>query len=358
MRWALATTLAGAAVLAAGCGSGGEPEAAAAPDGTTTATVQRRTLVTRENVDGTLGYAGARPLLQRLGGDGGPDASGPTITWLPREGSHAGRGDALYRADGEPVRLLYGSTPAYRDLAPGTEGADVRQLERNLRALGHDPGAVDGTFDADTAAAVRAWQADAGWTQTGVVRLGQVAFLPGPRRIGDVKVATGDVAPPGTEVMTTTSREQVVHVDLPADDQDLARRAGDVTVTLPGGRTVDGRISRVGRVAEAPAAQQGEPGGDEEPTIDVTVRLAGDADTGRLDGAPVSVGLAAEVGRDVLAVPVTALLALPGGGYAVERRTAAGTERVPVEPGQFADGLVAVRGALRAGDEVVVPDGL
>ena len=65
-----------------------------------------------------------------------------------------------------------------------------------------------------------------------------------------------------------------------------------------------------------------------------------------------------EVGRDVLAVPVTALLALPGGGYAVERRTAAGTERVPVEPGQFADGLVAVRGALRAGDEVVVPDGL
>lgn len=366
MRPAVLVALTGGAVVAlAGCGSaGGAGPTNAADDGTTTAKVQRTTLVTRQTVSGTLGYAGRRGLLNRLGG--GEASTGSTITWLPAEGAAVRRGGPLYRVDGEAVRLLYGTTPAYRTLSWGDEGVDVEQLERNLAALGYDPGAVDGTFDGDTDDAVRDWQADVGWTQTGQVELGQVAFLPGARRIGDVKTAEGDVVSAGQPVLETTTRRQVVSIDLDADDQQLARRGERVTVSLPGGRSADGRITHVGAVAHAAADDGGsgqsgsddEGGGEEDATIDVTVRLDPGSDTGRLDGAPVSVGLVDEVSRNALAVPVTALLAKAGGGYEVEKRTGGGARRVPVEVGQFTDGMVAVTSPqLQAGDEVVVPDG-
>jgi peptidoglycan hydrolase-like protein with peptidoglycan-binding domain len=366
MRPAVAIALAGGAVVALGaCGSGGSgTQAAGTDDGTTTAQVQRTTLITRQTVSGTLGYADQRSLLNRAGGATQTQA-GATITWLPDEGAIVRRGGALYRLDGEAVRLLYGTTPAYRTMSWGDAGTDVEQLERNLKALGYDPGDVDGTFDGDTYDAVRAWQEDAGWTKTGQVELGQVAFLPAARRIGEIKVATGDVVATGAEVLETTARRQVVTIDLDADDQELAKRGEQVTVSLPGGRSAKGRISHVGAVAHAAASDTGgQPGSDddsgeeEDATIDVTVRLNADANTGRLDGAPVSVGLVDEVGRDVLAVPVTALLAKAGGGYAVDKQVAGGVQRVPVRVGQFTDGEVAVTSPqLQQGDTVVVPDG-
>jgi hypothetical protein len=367
MRPAVAIALAGGAVVVlGGCGSGGSgTQAAGADDGTTTAQVQRTTLITRQTVSGTLGYAGQRSLLNRAGGGAEQADGAATITWLPDEGAIVRRGGALYRLDGEAVRLLYGTTPAYRTMSWGDTGTDVEQLERNLKALGYDPGDVDGTFDGDTYDAVRAWQEDAGWTKTGQVELGQVAFLPGARRIGDVTVATGDVVATGAEVLETTSRRQVVTIDLDADDQELAKRGEQVTVSLPGGRSAEGRISHVGAVAHAAADDSGGQGGsddgggdEEDATIDVTVRLGADANTGRLDGAPVSVGLVDAVSRDVLAVPVTALLAKAGGGYAVDKQVAGGVQRVPVQVGQFTDGEVAVTSPhLKQGDKVVVPDG-
>ena len=363
MKPVVAAALAGGAVALAGCGSGGggTGPAQAGDDATTTAKVQRTTLITRETVSGTLGYADERTLLNRLSAGEAP----ATVTWMAPEGATIRRGQALYRLDNEAVRLLFGSTPAYRTLAWGTEGPDVEQLERNLDALGYDPGTIDDTYDGDTYDAVRAWQEDVGWEETGRVTLGQVAFLPGARRIGRHTVTRGDVVAAGAAVLQTTAPRQVVTIALDADDQQLAQRGQQVTVSLPGGRTTEGRIASVGAVAH-PAADDGgdapgsdDAGGEEEDaTIDVTVRLTAGADTGRFDGAPVSVGLVGQVARDVHAVPVTALLAKVGGGYEVEKRTPTGDQRVTVEVGQFTDGLVAVTSPqLDEGDEVVVPDG-
>jgi len=68
----------------------------------------------------------------------------------------------------------------------------------------------------------------------------------------------------------------------------------------------------------------------------------------------VSVDLVSERRRDVLTVPVTALVARPGGGYAVE--SAADHILVAVTPGLYTDSLVEVSGSgLRAGMRVVVP---
>ena len=302
------------------------------------------------------------------GGSGGstaePDSStgsgSGTVTALPRPGSVVRRGEPLYRVDGEPIVLMYGATPAYRDLELGVEdGRDVRQLEENLAALGFDPGTVDTEFTSTTAAAVTDWQESAGLPETGAVELGRIVFLPGARRIGEHRTSVGSVLSAGSEVLDTSSTRRVVTIELDAALQSLARKGDRVEVTLPNQSTLRGRISDVGRVArekEASDADSGAaPGAEQELVIDVTVRLRSARGIGRLDEAPVSVGLAQESRKNVLAVPVEALVARRGGGYGVE--LAAGRRVVPVRTGLFAGGYVEVAGSgIREGARVVVPD--
>lgn len=76
-----------------------------------------------------------------------------------------------------------------------------------------------------------------------------------------------------------------------------------------------------------------------------------------LDQAPVDVIVISDRSSGVLAIPVTGLLALAEGGYAVEVVADDGTTYlIGVDPGLFADGLVEVTGSgLEAGMEIVVP---
>jgi len=72
-------------------------------------------------------------------------------------------GAVLLTTSGRPVFILQGEVPAYRDLAPGISGDDVRQLEAGLKRLGFDSGPIDGTYDEQTSAAVADWYTSAGW---------------------------------------------------------------------------------------------------------------------------------------------------------------------------------------------------
>jgi peptidoglycan hydrolase-like protein with peptidoglycan-binding domain len=248
-----------------------------------------------------------------------------------------------------------GSLPAYRPMHRGDEGTDVLQLERGLAAAGYGTGTIDGTFDASTAAAVRAWQDDRGLAGTGVVELGRIVFLPGARRVTKLTAQAGGRAGPGP-ALTTTSTRRVVTINLDAADQRSAKPGAQAPVELPDGTTVRGWITRVGRVATIASGQDG--GG--APTITVTIQLSSRRGLGHLDAAPVSVRLARSRRHHVLAVPVTALVATKGGGYAVEVARAGVSPRlVPVTPGLFAGGYVQVtpleRRVLRAGTRVTVP---
>jgi Putative peptidoglycan binding domain len=150
------------------------------------ATVQRRNLVATDTESGTLGYANAQTVFNRLSG---------TITSLPAVGHVVKPGQTLYRVDGAPVVLFDGVVPAYRALSDGVSaGADVTQLKRNLVHLGFDPNhqiTINNTFDAATTAAVERWQASLGQTQTGTVTLGTMVFLPGAQRITSVSAVLG-----------------------------------------------------------------------------------------------------------------------------------------------------------------------
>jgi peptidoglycan hydrolase-like protein with peptidoglycan-binding domain len=315
-----------------------------------TATVERRDLVQHETVDGTLGYGDGETLYAQAMG---------TVTALREPGTVVRRGEALYRLDGKPVTLMYGTVPMWRRLnaaAPG--GKDIRELERNLVALGYDPDGdidIDDEWDSATTAAVKRWQKDKGLPRTGSVEPGQIAFLAGPRRIGQLKTTVGGVLQPGAEVLDTSSTARVVDVDLDADKQSLVKEGDKVEVDLPDGSTVNGWITSVGKVAESQEDPQ--TGEQTDPTIPLEIRLARAVKTGGLDEAPVDVAIEQDRADNVLTVPVSALLALAEGGYAVEVVDPAGsTHLVAVKPGLYADGTVAITGKeIKKGMKVVVP---
>jgi peptidoglycan hydrolase-like protein with peptidoglycan-binding domain len=349
---ALAAAAGGAALTAAGGDSGSNAaEEAGTSSARATTTVRRRDLVQHETVDGTLGYGDVEILYAQVPG---------SVTALRKPGSVVGRGQALYWLNGKPVTLMYGEVPMWRRLDRSSKGAsDIRQLERNLVALGFDPDGdieIDNEWDSATTAAVKRWQEDRGLRVTGSVELGQVAFLPGPRRIGQLKTTVGALLQPGSEIMGTSATKRVVTVDLDADKQSLVNKGDEVEVELPDGSTVDGRIATVGKVAESEVDP--ETGEQSDPTIPVEIRLAPAAKTGGLDETPVDVSLQKDRVKNALTVPVSALLALAEGGYAVEVVDSGGsTHLVPVEPGMYADGIVEIRGTgIKKGMKVVVPE--
>ncbi len=434
-----------AAVLLAG--EDDRPAAAGAASlSTKVASIERRDLVETDTEDGTLGYSDERPALNRLSG---------TLTRLPAEGSVIRPGRRLFAVEGRSVWLLDGAVPAYRALGPSaSDGADVRQLERNLRALGYDQGSamtVDGAWDSGTTAAVRRFQSARGMVQDGTIELGRVVFLPGARRVKSVDVDLGSISAAGsgaadpkgsgtlatigsvagallsslqqtvpttpapttpaattttptvtqtetvtvttpapattpraqttpaatpptqdatpragggsggsgsagtgsgggsgdgsgarsaTKILTTTSTHQIVTVDLDATKQSVARTGARVRATLPSGDQIAGRVVFVGKVAEAEQDEQGQDSGNA--TLKVKVRLSKPVKA--LDQAPVTIDFEQSRAKDVLAVPVTTLLAQPGGTFAVEVRRGSSRRLVRVSTGLFAAGFVEIEG--------------
>jgi peptidoglycan hydrolase-like protein with peptidoglycan-binding domain len=318
-----------------------------------TATVVRADVASNQLVAGTLGYTGALSVVNE---------SGPGIvTWLPSPGSVVRRGQPLFQLSGQPVFLFYGAVPAWRAFKPGmTQGPDVRELQRNLTSLGFSPGRADGQFGWSTEAAVERWQQAHGLVVTGTIPFGEVTFLPGPLRVTIVAAPLGGPVAAGAAVLSGTSVSPAVFVSLTVGGAQVSR--GDaVLVTMPDGTTtIPGSVTSVGRVAVVAggAGAQGS-GGTPSATVPVTIAIGGSRLPAGLDQAPVQVAITAQRDTNVLAVPVTALLALPGGGYAV-RVSGPAPRLIPVATGLFDDmtGLVEVTGhGLAAGLNVAVAQG-
>jgi hypothetical protein len=450
---ALALLIAVGIVVAIVLGGGSSPpsRAANAPiSSSTTAIVQRRDLVQIDTESGTLGYLNPQTVYNRLSG---------TITWLPSVGEVIRPGQTLFQVGGEPVILMNGRTPAYRDLGSSDGDAnDILELNRNLVALGFNPEGiiVDDAWQAATTAGVDDLQASLGETKTGTLTLGHIVFLPGERLVSSVSAQLGSQAalravvpapafvslrttattsestttsngtrtpqprhaktpntvatllsllraetaqlnaaaaqlraatqndgsapkrgtnpPPtsttkttndapgnsggntagggsATPVLATSSPQLVVTVQLDPSKQREAKIGGLVTVELPSGNMVNGRISAVSSVGQPSNGTADDGGGGTAATtgsgapttVPVTITLRGHPSGKGLDQASVSVNFAEAKVRHALSVPVTALLATQGGRYALQ--DAATPHRlIPVTPGLFAAGYVQISG--------------
>lgn len=371
-----------AVVGALGLGGGGDKGPSAPSRAGSLVPVTRATLTERTSVDGQLGYGTEIPLPVKATG---------TVTWLPQTGTTAKRGDTLLRVDDRPVVLLYGSLPMYRDLGLGSEasgpasggtqgrqegktpaaspsaspsptatasaapaeltGMDVLQFETNLAALGYTGFTVDETFTSATAAAVKRWQKALGEPQTGTVGVGDVIYSAGKVRIGHPGVRLG--AAVGENTLTYTGSSRKVVVSASAADATWAVRGTAVTVRLPDGTSVRGQVASVGKEASAPEGGGGG-SGEGTATVPVTVTIKDQKALGRLESGPVTVEYVGREAKQVLTVPVAALVALAEGGHGLEK--ADGTF-VAVKTGLFADGRVQVSGpAVREGLKVRIPE--
>jgi hypothetical protein len=319
-------------------------------DPTSLAAVARQSLASQTQVAATLGYAGSFSAVDQAQG---------TFTSLPAVGQVIAQGQVLYEVDGQPAVLLYGATPAYRSLSEGASGPDVEELNDDLVALGEystgEAAPTSDTFDAATEYGVEKLQAALGVTQSGTLALGQAVFLPTAARITAVTANLGAPAQAGQPVLSATSTTRQVSIALDADQQSEVAVGDHVTVTLPSNQTTPGVISSVGTVAATASSTSS----STSPTVTVLVNLTDPAATGSGDQVPVEVSITTGSVSNALVAPVDALLALSGGGYAVEVAEAHGVHQlVPVSLGLFddADGLVQVIGqGLSVGQKVVVP---
>ena len=373
-----------------------------------------------EPVDTTVVEAAQRD-LQRFDEWAGTLQPGPTssvgasgrgtLTRTANEGTVIAAGDVVAEIDGTPVVALYGQVPQFRVINIEAEpGADIRQLEENLVALGFDPdGAVtvDDTFTTATADLVLAWEQSLGLTTPdGTVDAGQIAFVPGPSEVtsrtpvgtqvnaGQQILGTVTVAESGFVAASVDEDGQPIELTLnlgdPVDGDDISEGATVVEVLndsttavvgrplyrweaglgsiqlavdvdevsafelgrtlqveLPDGQLVDASVTELSDVARSI-----QNGNQTTTVIDVTVQPDEPIES-IVSAGPVTIRVETDRTDGAVLVPASALIALAEGGHAVE---VDGRGLIGVELGAFDDGWVEILdGAIDAGESVVVP---
>ena len=305
-----------------------------------TGKITRGDVIQTETYDGTIGYAEARPVVNQSTG---------TLTRVPETGTVIGRGEVLYRVNNEPVVLLLGDLPLYRTLAEGVEGKDVRQLEQNLKALGYaDDITVDNEFTDGTGEAVEDFREDYGLPEGESINVGDIVFQPTAVRISGTTVEVGGQVGPGASPVEVTSTAKQVTATL--DSVDDTTEGATVSVELPDGTRTRGTVESI----EESAA-----GADAESTVTAEISLKNQKAAAEWDTGDVDVDVEVARATNVLVAPVTSLVALAEGGYAVrlvDDTAEQGYRLVAVQPGLFSDERVEVSGqGLKAGTSVVVP---
>ena len=285
-------------------------------------------------------------------------AAGSTVTWVSSSGARLSRGDVLYRIDGAPTVLMLGDTPAYRALREGDRGQDVTQLQENLLAIGAASStqlSANGSFDAATTAAVERWQSSIGLPPTGVVRLGDVVFLPSPVVVTDAQVAMGGAALPGSVSLDVASDDESVVLDADPATASSVHVGDSVRLVSPSGKISPAHVTAIS-APRSPDAASGQSGPPDGPVVTMTVRPDDPSVLVGLDGLRVTVDVVTATASNVLAVPVTALTVLADGSFGVNVVDSTGGRYVRVDPGIYDQTLVEVRGdGLAAGQQVEVP---
>ena len=360
------------AVLWSATGGKNSENVVKAPVALTNVVAEQRDLATFVDFDATLGFAQSQPLTVKLTG---------AVTAIAGSGVDVERGGVIVAVDAVPVVLFYGDLPLWRDLSVGvSDGRDVAEVEANLFALGYtrDLGdgfgprlTVNGNYDANTAAAVQQWETDLGVAAPdGVFETSHVVLLPGKVRV-DQPLALGSPVRESTALLTATVTEHVTDVvdqttaqvtgqqrsstervsaAVPTSDQGRFPVGKAVTIELADGRSVAGAVSSIGQVARRTGQ-----GNNAQYVVDVLFDVTAQQPATPLLAGPVTVHVADEEAKGVVAVPVRALVALAEGGYAVEVASGSGSTLVGVTTGLFVDGWVQVTGKVSAGDQIVVP---
>jgi peptidoglycan hydrolase-like protein with peptidoglycan-binding domain len=276
-------------------------------------------------------------------------ASGVVTTVHVTAGTEVSTGSSLYSVDLRPVVVAQGDVPQFRDIALGTEGPDVRQLQQMLAELGFYSFAPDGKSGPATVASIKRWQASHDAAQTGVVTAGDIVFVPElPARIAlDAQLGRVGASLSGGEEMLFVL-PSAPELTLPVTDAQAAMMppGARVKLTSPGGHEW---VALVGEQVKD----------EKSDTAVMTLVGAAGASICGEQCAEVPVGapsfLPAAV---VLTEPATGLV-VPASALVTDARGVTAViddhgTRIPVEVGASAKGMAIVSG-VNEGTRVRVP---
>ncbi|RSM93680.1 hypothetical protein DMH25_35095 [Streptomyces sp. WAC 01325] len=322
-----------------------------------TAVIERMSLSTGMDVKGTIGYGHETDAVGRAGG---------TLTAIRQVGDVVRPGQWLWERDGVRVPYFRGDRPLWRVLkknASGKEmrGADVRGLKRNLIGLGYADGlglTADDTFTAATETAVKRWQKHLGAPRTGQVDPGSVVMLDMPRLRVSQAVGVVGSSLTGAALLKITGTDLVATAKVSYDQLSRLSPGTRLKVALPNGNTVSGKATAVNITPQQQDGGGQGQGGDTKQQAEVTVSLSDQKAVKAGGPGPATLTVSDRKANRVLAVPVTALLALAEGGYGVEVVQPDGQHKlVPVTIGLVADARAEItKGDLKEGTKVVIPE--
>ncbi|MEU9505369.1 peptidoglycan-binding protein [Micromonospora sp. NPDC048170] len=319
-----------------------------------------------------------------------------------KAGDEIDSGELLLEVSGRPLFVLRGTKPAYRDLRPGYEGPDVRQLQAALKVLGFGPKETDGYFGEGTKRAVERFydsigypviptgpedtqQLGAAWRhvvtaqravqdaadrvtreraaedlqtakddykalldRTGpTVPVSEYVFLPSfPSRVESLNaVVGGEVKGP---LIKLSSGRLLVKAQLnPANYGTVKPGMAVEIVSEALGITAKGKVKSLGDL---------EINNKNGISAHPMVIVPNEPLSGKLAGQDVRLTVsAAATPGPVLVVPVSAIFARTDGTSKVIRVEGEGRkEELTVSPGMMGDGYVEIKGSLAAGDLVIV----
>jgi hypothetical protein len=161
-------------------------------------------------------------------------------------------GEVLFTVDLRPVVAAEGAVPAFRDLSQGATGADVTQVQHLLAGLGYWSGQADARFGEGLYWAVRAWQRDLGLPQDGVVRRGDLIFVPElPARLAlDEAVTVGAALAGGEPVVQVLPPEPSFTIALPEGQARMVAPGMAVEISHGDGGGWRAEIVEIGRGGE------------------------------------------------------------------------------------------------------------
>lgn len=172
-------------------------------------------------------------------GTGVSRAAGIVTEIILHNGATMQPGDVVLTVDLHPVVVAAGSVPSFRDLAVGSKGADVRQLQQLLKDLGRFAGTPDGSFNAATAAAVRGWQESNGEASTGAVGQGDIVYvrsLPARGKIAS-DISVGSTLTGGDPAVEVLGTAPVFSLSVDEAQTRFLALGTEVDITAPDGKT-------------------------------------------------------------------------------------------------------------------------
>ncbi|MDR1447647.1 MAG: peptidoglycan-binding protein [Candidatus Ancillula sp.] len=221
------------------------------------------TVITRGTIKPTESYYIGYGQMLKTGSTDKP-GSGEILTSVAvKVGDEINAGTVLADVNEKPVIVMQGDITMYRDIHPGIEGTDVKQLQENLRNLGFYHGAISGVYNSATWSAVEQFYKNKGYkpdmldvpttpeqqkadpnvqpTKAPIVPKTQLQFIKqAPCHVSSVASDVGFGVPEVVAILTPTALE--VQASVPSNQEALIHKGDAVSLYLSDANVVPGKV--------------------------------------------------------------------------------------------------------------------